>query len=85
MMGVGMAVAVLIDATIVRMVLVPATMCAARPGELVAAAAGSTGCCRTWTSRATTPPSGRLRPSRRRPGGTADAAPVSSGVGSGSR
>ena len=34
--GVGLAVAVLIDATLVRMVLVPATMSLARPGQLVA-------------------------------------------------
>ena len=35
--GVGLAVAVLLDATLVRMVLVPATMSLARPGQLVAA------------------------------------------------
>ena len=34
--GVGLAVAVLLDATLVRMVLVPATMSLARPGQLVA-------------------------------------------------
>ena len=36
--GLGMAVAVLIDATLVRMVLVPATMTLMGAGELVAAA-----------------------------------------------
>ena len=50
--GVGLAVAVLLDATLVRMVLVPATMSLARPGQLVAARAGSTGSSRTSTSRA---------------------------------
>ena len=37
--GLGLAVAVLIDATVVRLVLVPAVMETARPGQLVAAAA----------------------------------------------
>ena len=52
MLGVGMAVAILLDATVVRMVLVPGDHVAARPLELVAARAGSTGCCPTSTSRA---------------------------------
>ena len=52
MFGIGLAAAVFIDATIVRMVLVPATM------ELLGdrnwwLPAGSTGCCRTSTSKAT--------------------------------
>ena len=38
--GLGLAVAVLIDATLVRLVLVPAVMEAARQGQLVAAQAG---------------------------------------------
>ena len=50
--GVGLAVAVLLDATLIRMVLVPATMTPRGPGQLVAARAGSTGSCRTSTSRA---------------------------------
>ena len=43
-MGIGLAAAVLIDATIVRAVLLPATMKLLGEPELVPAAAGSSGC-----------------------------------------
>ena len=42
--GFSLAVAVLIDATIVRLLLVPATMTAARPAQLVGAARSCGGC-----------------------------------------
>ena len=62
--GLGLAIAVLIDATIVRMVLVPATM------ELLGdrtggSRSGSTGSCRTSRSRASTTPRRCPRPSSR--------------------
>ena len=50
--GVGLAVAVLLDATLVRMVLVPATMSLARPGQLVAPGLARPDPARTSTSRA---------------------------------
>ena len=58
--GLGLAVAVLVDATMVRMVLVPATM------ELLGdrnwwLPRGSIACCRTSTSRDTTRPVGSRR------------------------
>ena len=58
--GVGMAAAILIDATLVRMLLVPAVDAAARPGELVAA--GLAG-----PAPAAGAGRGRRRPRRRRP------------------
>ena len=69
LIGLGLAIAVLIDATIVRMVLVPGDDGAARRPELVAARSGSTGSCRACTSRAGiarggargAPPAGRRR------------------------
>ena len=45
MFGLGLAAAVLVDATIVRMVLVPATMELLGDRQLVVPAAGSTGSC----------------------------------------
>ncbi len=47
MLAVGMAVAVLIDASVVRMILVPALMAILGPARLVAAGAGWTGSSRT--------------------------------------
>ena len=55
MIGLGLATAVFVDATIIRMVLVPATMELLGDCELVAAAAGSTGSCPTSTSRPARP------------------------------
>ena len=48
--GVGLAVAIALDATVVRLILVPTTMEMMGDGELVAARAGWTGGCPTWTS-----------------------------------
>ena len=60
--GVGLSVAVIIDATIVRCLLVPATMALMGRCRLVDPAAGSTGACRRSASRATaTSPSRRRR------------------------
>ena len=65
MLGVGMAVAILLDATVVRMVLVPATMSLLGRWNWWLPPAGSTGCCpacaprsptRTWATRAPTRP-----------------------------
>ena len=50
--GVGLAVAVFLDATLVRMVLVPATMSLARRAPTGGCRVGSTGSSRTSTSRA---------------------------------
>ena len=50
--GLGLAVAILIDSTLVRMVLVPSVMELRRPGQLVDARAGSTGSCRGSAPRA---------------------------------
>ena len=70
--GLGLAGAVLLDALVIRMALVPGPDAARRQGQLVAAGAGSTAPCRTSTSRAT-------RTSRtRRPG-------ISAGLGSETR
>ena len=52
MFGLGLATAVFIDATIVRIVLVPATMKPARRLELVAAGLARPPAARTSTSRA---------------------------------
>ena len=49
-MGIGLAVAVLIDATIVRAVLLPATMKLLGERQLVPAEAGSSGCRGSSTS-----------------------------------
>ena len=57
LMGIGLATAILVDATIVRMVLVPGDHAAARPRELVAAAAGWSGCCRARCRRSWRRPS----------------------------
>ena len=75
MFGIGLAAAALIDATVVRMVLVPAIM------ELLGTAtggcpAGSIASCRTSASRATRSPTTRQRcpealvPAGRVPAGT---------------
>ena len=52
MIGLGLATAVFVDATIVRMVLVPATMKLLGERQLVVARAGSTGSSPTSTSKA---------------------------------
>ena len=51
-LGIGLATAVLIDATIVRLGLLPVDPQARRRAHLVAAAAGSTSACRCSTPRA---------------------------------
>ena len=68
-MGFGVAVALLIDATLVRSVLVPAAMTLLGRVELVPARAGSTGC-RTSRSKGPAPsrpwaPAPGRRPGRR--------------------
>ena len=73
MLGVGMGVAILLDATVVRMVLVPATM-ACSASATGGCRAGSTGCC-PRPGRGRRPRAGprrRLRPT---------ASPSSPGVG----
>ena len=63
--GVGMAAAILIDATIVRLLLVPAVMYLLGRRQLVGCRRGWAGCCRscTWrvTRRTTCPPGRSLR------------------------
>ena len=64
--GLGLAAAILIDATLVRMVLVPSIMELLGPRQLVDAARGSTGSCPGWASRSTSRhsirPGGRTGP-----------------------
>ena len=52
MFGIGLSTAVLVDATIIRLVLVPVDDEAARETPTGGSRSGSTGCCRTSTSRA---------------------------------
>ena len=59
--GLGLATAVLVDATLVRMVLVPVHHGAARPGQLVVAAAGWTESCPPSASRSRPCPSEPVR------------------------
>ena len=60
--GIGFASAIFIDATLIRMVIVPVDHGAAGRRQLVAARAGSTGSCPTSTSRGPpTSPVGRRR------------------------
>ena len=54
-LGVACAVAIAVDATVVRLVLVPALMAMFDAVELVAAAAGWTASCRRSTSRSRCP------------------------------
>ena len=64
MMGTGLAVAIFLDATIVRMLLVPGDDGAARRPQLVAAPLARPAAARTSTSKATprTPPRSTTRP-----------------------
>ena len=69
-LGLGMAIAVALDATVVRALLVPGDDAAARPLELVAARRGSTarsaGSCRAPRPRPRRPPDEALAPVARR-------------------
>ena len=65
MLGVGMAVAILLDATVVRMVLVPGDHVAARPLELVDARLARPGRCPASAPRSPTTTSAELAPATR--------------------
>ena len=54
--GLGLAAAIFVDATLVRMVLVPSVMQLLGPGQLVDAGAGWTGSCPTLGVEVDAPP-----------------------------